>query len=277
MKKKILLLSSLLMFITIAFIACKKDLSMNTVQQTESTNSTNSLARYSSEYTPVDFEAVNVGGIHNQLLEDAFEELLSTNEDYLDFVLNYFHNVEFDYEGLGMSKPEWEELLSTVNGNMIDMDFDLRNYNGEELNENTKSYIIQILDLCDDIVNLELFNESVDQIVEDASEEIFDIDFDIIKASALVAKSSAKLWAPTSIGGDGFYDRFIENGGSAHAKQLKWWQKALVGDVSGASQYFLTLGVSATVTAAAIPGTNALLGLGLGISVGLSSGFAALF
>jgi len=268
MKSKIIAYVVVLLAIfALFFVGCQKSNVMSVQED-------NKLPKryFSSSYTPLDFS--DLGETHNNLIKNAYSSVNFASPTIMEDIEVFFTEVAFDYYSLGLSENDWKDLLIDINSKLKAINFDLRNSTDlGELNIETANFIFEILDKCENLQILSEFNLDIDSILNSASNELTNLDFDIVKASAIIAKKSAELWAPTSIGGEGLFDTTFGNN-----PQLRGgWRGALIGDVAGASQYFLGLGITASITAAAIPGTNAILVIGLGVSVGLNSAYGALF
>lgn len=272
MKKTILAVSSILLFTVIAFLACKKD-NGNSITKTSSPNS---MARYSSDYIPLDFTQVDIGQLHNTHVINAYANIDFSSSSLQDDLFSYFNNYDIDFDTL-MTHDEFIEVLNTVHNNMENCGYDLRNETTSSLSDELKPYYFDVLNECDSIITLLDFNQRLDAILSAAENSLENEDYDKLKAGIIVAKSSAYLWAPTNMDGYGLYDQLLVNAEPYNVQMAARWKKVLIGDVSGLSGYFTVLGTSMAIWASLNPGTGAMILGGAALTAAWSSGTAALF
>jgi hypothetical protein len=84
-----------------------------------------------------------------------------------------------------------------------------------------------------------------------------------------VARNSLYLWAPSSIGGQGYYDQILQNSGLT--ERWSGWRAVGAADLSGAATAFFEFGFGL-----AVPGTNAAVAGAIAWNAGMSSAFAAM-
>lgn len=132
-------------------------------------------------------------------------------------------------------------------------------------------YIVKIPNEADHVNSLDAFNDKLNSIEQQAQANLSCNDLDVVLSTVKVAKSSAKLWAPTALGGDGLFDSTFEHN---PPMQIMSWRGALVGDISGSAQYFTTLGIASA--AGVVSGANAIILGGWAIAAALASGCGAM-
>lgn len=246
------------------------------------------------ECNPLNFNETNIGILHNDYVSDAYSKVdLSDKGKAREQFVNYFVSIQFDARPMGISNEDFFSIVKNNNEELSAADYDFRKLNNPSISKNVRSLMIRILNFSDTITNLDEYNSNLDVIQKEANGVLNCEDLNTITGAIIIAKNSASLWAPKEIGGQGLYDAKIvadlnnlkysdyafENlKGGPNANQvimLRWWQRALIGDVSGAAQYFTGIGI-AGAAGLGVPGANGVILGGAAIATGLGSACAAL-
>ncbi len=222
----------------------------------------------------VDFTAADFGELHNQYVISLYNGVDFSNPTVArSKILNNFQNMGIDTSVFNMSEDEFKSKVLSVNEQLSTYKYDLRQWSNNPISQKESyPYIVRILNETDNINNLDAFNDKLSLIEQEAQANLSCDDLDVVLGTVKVAKSSAKLWAPTTLGGDGFFDSTF---GQDPPMQIMSWRGALIGDVSGSAQYFTAIGV-AGAAGLGVPGANAVILGGWGIAAALASGCGAL-
>lgn len=109
------------------------------------------------------------------------------------------------------------------------------------------------------------------QLTVDSDVSLTCFDVELLTGTIEVAKNSAYLWLPRENGGLDFYS--ISQEGKV---QPRWsWRNAARADVTASASYFMSLGVGAAA-GLLVPGSNAAILGGWGLSAGISSALGGL-
>jgi hypothetical protein len=263
--------------ISIFIYSCKKD---NNVQEEQ-------------KYVPIDFSKVKIGDLHNQYVTAAYNKIKSklnnglsqrsaNAQQYYDIIVDEFSNIPYDPTPLGYTHTQFMTRAIQMTDSLSSFQYDVRNWNYSYVTQNASLYVGQILSEVEAATSLTDIYQRLSQIEANATANLTNVDFDIVKGTLEIARSSAYLWSPESEGGYDLLTKTFGNspiGGRANSSsrvQLSWWKRALVGDISASAQYFLGIGIGGSISAAFIPGTNAVLLGGWAISAGLGSAAGAL-
>lgn len=266
MKTKNLAIISATALVISLFVACKKsDNNIEIDNQPLSTMATSDCAR-------VDFNAADFVELNNQYVIALYGEVDFSNlHNVKAQILNNFGNMPIDASAFQMSEQKFKDIVLIANLQLANYKYDLRQWSNNPISQSISySYIIKILDEIDRVTSLRAFNVNLSFIEQKAKANLTCNDLDIVLGTIEVAKNSAKLWAPTSIGGDGLFDYSF---GSNAPMQTMSWQRAIIGNASASALHFLTLGVGPAVSKAT-PGANAaiLAGWALAAAVGFACG-----
>lgn len=268
MKKRIIAVVSATALAITTFVACNKsDNKIETSNQQLSTMSASSCVT-------VDFNSADFGELHNQYVISLYNGVNFSNlNNAKTQILNNFKNMQVDASVFNMTEEDFKNSVLSVNQELSNHKYDLREWSNNPLaNSNLYPYVVKILNEIDNITNLSTFNSKLNSIEQEAINNLTCSDLDLVLGTLKVAKSSAKLWAPTSMGGDGLFDNTF---GNNPPQLLKGWKGAVVGDASGSAAYFTTMGIGMAV-GWAIPGANvAILGM-WALSAGVASATGAL-
>ncbi len=251
------------------FISCRKEQAIDIKQNIKNS------AKYLSSYSPLDFTQINLGTLHNQYVINSYNNLDFSKSTWREDLFNNYSNINFDPTPLGLTHAQFVERLRTFNNQMASFSYDVRNATTSPINENISPFVNQILNECDNITSLEVFNTKLNEIQTNAEHTLYGQDLDIIKASIIVGRSSAYLWAPKSIGGYGLFDQLKMRTKTYNVNVCaKGWRGAVVGDVSASAQYFTGLGIGIAI--GWVPGANVVILGSWGIAAAIGSACGAL-
>lgn len=247
-----------LAFVLLSLMACNKNDSSNEVKQ----------------YTPVNFKALNIGALHNNSIISVFKNrnvtrtsgtMAFTQQDMLNNYKAYFSGIDFSPVGSSSGEMYWK-AIKLVN-ELAEADYDFRNMQNTGASENVTLYMKKLLDGIEAGTDLTSINQYIDALSAEANANLTGFDLDVITGTCIIAKSSAKLWAPVSEGGLGYGSQVSLQTGRS------WWGKMIVGDVSGSAGYFLGMGIGGAV-GWFVPGANvAILGM-WALTAGIASASA---
>ena len=281
-------LPSLLVIVTISAVVlfgCKKNL----------------LSEEENSYTPINFKAVDIGNLHNQYVISAFDKIKSrlsvqtfqdgqnsqqrnnTNQEYYNIIFQEFSNIPYDPTTIGYTHAQFMNRVAEMTDSLSMHQYDVRNWNYAYVTQNAANYVGQIISEIEAATSLSDIYQRLNQIEYNATNNLTNIDFDIVKGTLEIARSSSYLWAPESEGGYdllaktfGINTSVLNNNSPIITNGLSWWKRALIGDVSASSQYFLGIGIGGSISAAFIPGSTAVLLGGWAIAAGVGSAYGAI-
>lgn len=222
----------------------------------------------------IDFSAADFGDLHNQYVMSLYNGVDFSNLTAArNKILNNFQNMGIDASVFNMSEDEFKSKVLSVNEQLSAHKYDLRQWSNNPISQKASyPYIVKILNEADHINSLDAFNDKLNSIEQQAQANLSCDDLDVVLGTVKVAKSSAKLWAPTTLGGDGLFDSTF---GQNPPMQIMSWRGALIGDASGSAQYFMSIGV-AGAAGLGVPGANAAILGGWAIAAALASGCGAM-
>ena len=255
-----------------------------------------------SKNIPVDFTKMNIGELHNQYMIKSYSKIKKhfngdvklmrsmpqkiLQQQCAEIIIDEYSSIPYDPTPIGYSHDQFMEKAVLLVDNLSALEYDIRNcsdtYLNATLTENAYQYVERMLDIVQNYSTLQEIYNGFNVIEADANRYLTGNDLTIVKGTIAISRSSAYLWAPESQGGYDLYTKTFGTltpvnikGESYRIRQLTWWQKAILGDMSASAQYFLTIGIGGCFTAAMVPGTNAALLGGWALSAGLGSAFAA--
>lgn len=265
---------------TTTFVACKKE----EVKSNKTTiKDVNVRSNIRTSSWPLDFNAVDIGELHNQTVISLYNGVDFTNlQNAENGINNNFVNLQYDPSTLGISKNQFNQFSFDLIDDLKACNFDLRNCNSSIItSEASYPFIVQILDAIDNITTVNNLNTNLDGIQNQAALSLSQADLDVIIAAIKIAKKSAYLWSPVSMGGLGYYEDIFgpfppaptPSGMSDAARNLI--KKVLVSDVSALSASFIKLGGMIAV-GLEIPAVNVAILVGLAVDAALGSAFGGL-
>jgi hypothetical protein len=208
-------------------------------------------------------EVADIGTLHNDFLDEFLSEV-NPLANYEDEVVRIFGDfIEQEEIPNGSNILEW--LTETMTA---EYEYDISEYEGKFAEYNTvRSYYNSILSAVDEYADYSELTTALSQIKSNAilNLECFDLDF--ILSCASVASKSAYYWTPVADGGLG-------NEPPGGCTGMAWWKRAIAGDVGGLAGAFMEIGIVGMISAAAIPGSNAVLVGTLAVAAGFSSAMA---
>ena len=137
----------------------------------------------------LNFEELNIGDLHNQYVIAAYEHVDFSNPESVPGQLNeYFDNIEFDVSALDVTREEFNALLHQYNDQLAACGFEIRGCENNVLNEETFSFIRQILEEGENMTGHEDYYATLDQIQEDANNRLTCGDLDAVTGTIIIAK-----------------------------------------------------------------------------------------
>lgn len=192
------------------------------------------------------------------------EELILIGKNHNSFLINYYKN-----KTQLLEKTELTEKELLINDFMEAKDFDWNDVDSQKSLEYVIDESIKMGDnnySVDDYINnfnltgkdfitrldenllnasdINEFNKNADLIIQEITISNLSIEEkNGILGYAYIMKSSAKLWSPVSIGGDGLFDEL--NSSNEFYARKKWsWRRAARGDAAGSMTFFLGIGLT---------------------------------
>jgi len=197
-------------------------------------------------------ELVTLGNDHNKYLNNYYKKVKENlNDDNLMFRTSNSKDLLID-EFMNSKDFEWNETdsrsgLTHVVDETIDMqssNFSPENFINN-LDETGRDFVNRIDNYLINNNNISILNSQIENITNEINNSNLSIlDKNGILGYAYILQSSAKLWAPISIGGEGLYDE-INGGTSNKLSARRWsWSRAARGDAAGSMVFFLGIGLT---------------------------------
>lgn len=245
-------------------------------------------AKQNEEMTLED-QMKKLGENHNKLVTGSYEYAIKMRnsrnlnarelvnpEVVKEDILNYFKSQNFDPSALNLTTQQFwtntENMISTLG----DYNYDYKDLPQKSGSAVCIPYFERILEIVNENSTIADIQNSLDAYVVDVVEkELTGNDLQAVLGTISITKSSTYLWFPEELGG---YDLLTKTFGRPDNSmgKMSWWKRAIVGDASASAQYFLGIGVGGAISAAFVPGTNAVLFGGWAITAGIGSACGAL-
>lgn len=231
----------------------------------------NDISHKAFEKSIVNFnehEYENLGELHNETVirlvsgidfieDDSTENKLWTNFENMDV-----NDLLLD---LSISRDSFNQIALDVVNEVKACNYDLRNASCfSDFSIDLKVSINQLFSIVDGIngnTSLQTLQYIINEVDSVAQLTLDENDIIFYMGISDVLKGSAKLWLPTTIGGEGYIDKLFFNSGSSKEalsqRQLDIIGKALLGDAAGMGVGMTQLAVGAVLTGGAA--TPALL------------------
>ena len=218
-----------------------------------------------------------IGRLHNEyalVLENEMDLSCENCGSEFNDVLTSFLKSEFEdlnaRNGNYMAEVIVDESLSDA-VELKHIDFDFTKWNDNYMSASFNLEYQKIVDLIYTANSIDEMNTELDDFINIVSTSSFStFEKEALITGAEVARNSFKLWAPVSMKGLGYLSAVNGIEGPVGDPNSRWcWRCAAGGDLAGVTTFFLTLGVAASVTAAAVPGANVVLAVGVaGAAIG---------
>ena len=270
------LFSSSLLIIILAFTACQKT-------NTQQIKSINSNFNSNLECTNLNFDSLNIGQKHNEVVLELLEDVNVDDTSTIQSIIkNNFFNQNFDASLFSLSKAEYSDLIFNLTNNIKNAGWDLRNMDDSDIKLSPSySYIAQILSSVDSIK----FNDSnsyndfcynLDIIKTEVEQNLSCIDKDIVLATISCARGSAKLWLPEEYGGNGELGNIHPQYKQVSENVKRIIRNVILADLSALSGDFIKMG---TMIAAGmeVPGANVIILTSLAMDAAFASAISSMF
>lgn len=219
-----------------------------------------------------DTEIDNIGKLHNEVLISSYEGIeLVKPENKAAHVREHFYNLDLDIHSTGYDAKSLYDASEQWYHQSKENNFLIRNENLNTAYLN--KYLELIYDELSKTTSIQDFEGRMNNLEAslqgDDDLKLFEIE--AIKVSISIAKNSAGVWMPTSMGGIG-----LTSNGIVTSIEKKWnWGGMVLGDISGAMSVMAELGVAGAVLGT-VPGTNAAIGVAVAVSSGIGSAIGGL-
>lgn len=186
-------------------------------------------------------------------------------------MIQAFKGIDADVSGLGISLDSLIDFAVAVYDSLES--YDIREWTNSPFNQTTHSYLSTIMDALDQSSSYQEFVNELNSLQNTARADnsLSCLDLEIVEGAIEVAKKSAYLWMPTSMGGLGIYSS------KNNSIQFRaWsWRKALMADVASVAADMYGMAAVLAFTAAAPP-ANAAIAIGIGVSAAVGSALGGL-
>lgn len=238
-------------------------------------------------------EIASVGSIHNGYLEDSYATLtVSGKTSARDELASYFDSVDIDFSLIGHTPRSLRMLSGKEYDSFRANKFLLTPKHDYDRYDIINPYLINIYNALENVGSLKEFEKSMTLLYHnlEQTQDLTAFEVEVLKITIAVAKSSAALWMPVSMGGKGLIhpkkrpsllkncdtdpEEDADVGENQGDDDCGWnwnWGGAVAGDISGATSAVLWLGIEGAATAAWIPGSNAVILGGIGFSAAFGS------
>lgn len=258
---KILKFSFALFLAVTLFIACDKETTSTSIP---SETELNCFGFTSSEIE-------SIGTVQNQYLSEVYQAVdFSTCTNCRGDIIQAFKGIDADVSGLGISLDSLVNFAVTVYDSLES--YDVRDWNNSPFNQATHSYLSSIMDALDQASSYQDFVNQLNSLQETARADnsLSCLDLEIVKGAIEVAKKSAYLWMPSSMGGLGI------NSSGDNSIEFRWdWRKAIASDVASVAADMFSMAAVLAVTTVAPP-ANAAIAIGIGVSAAVGSALGGL-
>lgn len=272
-KNRIIAITLLAMLGTTVFVACKKESSSQTT-----TNSRMTIKSSTRECLTLNFVEVNIGQLHNDGIKKVYEGL-----DFKDPVaarakiINNFEAINYDPTTLGITREQFNSETRSIISELEANNYDIRNYTDASITSAASyPYLVNIMNEIEGLVDLTELNQSLDVIENQVNANLTCTDKDVVLATIKIARSSAQLWLPTNLGGEGYYDQVVLMKGGKTSAAQRLITNAIIADASSLSASFLKWGAMLAV-GLEVPGANMAILVGLATDALLGSAMSLFF
>lgn len=228
--------TSIILALIITFFSCEK----SEVSQDDLNILSKNNTSFLNKRLLTENELISLGNKHNDYLNDYFRNNNTANDR--DSLIDEFMILkDFDW-----NYTDSKNGVSYVIDESISMQSD--NYSTANFINNFSSvgqgFITSLDNHLMNATSINDLNNQIDDVVDDIRKSKLSIkDKNGILGYAYIMKSSAKLWAPTSIGGEGLFDAI--NGSTNRLSSRGWsWNRAGRGDAAASMTYFLGIGLT---------------------------------
>lgn len=204
-----------------------------------------------------------IGVTHNQLVVDLFENF---NFQASDKMAELTYQLSLAHPELSISKIN--SIVSTANSSLS---FNINEHGTQITDPLVYQYFNTLLGCIDTCQSIAEFNSRLDDLEVQIEASLACKDKSFMLTCISVARRSAILWSPVTLGGLGFYDELKERAGFSSAVQYREspWRKVVKADLLGAAGAFFAYGFGLV-----IPGTNTAIAADIAFAAGYSSATA---
>lgn len=238
-----------LAFAFILTYSCNDSIGINTEESLNQRESKLNCLYYSN--IPVDSLNFDfIGKQHNDFLLKVMENMEKEDEWSLDGVINSFEKFGILITNKDALPQSYQMYLDST------YSFIINNFNSVE----SKVYYDNIFSLLDNSESLNEYKFNLSKNLEKAREVIqCEADFMIIEGTSKLMEYSTLFWAPRTWGGQGNFDRFVEN--RVNTRAPRWsWRKMAIGDGLGVGSGLIGSAVVIGLTVASGPVGWGILG-----------------
>ena len=233
-----------------------------TVSCDKSNDGNDNLSQKTNDKSTVNlngYEYENLGELHNESVINIVAGIDFIEDDSIENKL-WSNFEEMNVDGLlldlSISRDSFNQIALDIVYEVKSSNYDLRNASCfSNFSNDLRVSINQLFSIVDSIngnTSLQSLLYKVNKVDSIAQLTLNENDIIIYVGISDVLKGSAKLWLPTTIGGDGYIDKLFQISGSSKEplsqRQLDIISKALLGDATGMGIGMTKLAVGAILT-----------------------------
>ncbi len=189
-------------------------------------------------------ELISIGDYHNRYLTQVYESVdFNSCDNCEEEITNAFKNLDIDVSGLGISLDSLINMAAKTYSNLESTD--IRTWTNSPFNQSTHNYLSAIMDELDYSSSHSDYVDRLDslKLLVTGDNSIDCLNKEVIIATIEVAKKSAYLWMPVSMGGLDYYSLYQQN--SIEFRRRPWsWKNAFTSDVASVGASMMEFGSS---------------------------------